>query len=423
MSRRPSITQSVQTTVTSFYTQSRDFNGISYADLLRSTGLPDASARRAVLTLIRRGAISAIFGDIHPNAHIRAFADEPIESQLTKFASATFACLYPTEATLSSVISSDTYADRPFTRRLALGEPQLAYSAFDLTVLELYRNDPRYVFRLDDAGGMISISDDYYKSRGIPERDQVLLSTFGFCYGPKKHRAVGAFLRYLSDLTPEHQRIWEARMLQGPYKMHPDYWDSAMGEFPKGASIFHAVLAEITLINRMATAMGRGPLFKDDFAETRPVEFTFLLRPTKKEFDAFAQALDKMLSENIEPDFFCGDVERERRERRKNGEVVVHRKGTITMLKEWVTQHFRSKDPSVPDLFATLKHVRNLRSAPAHEVRSDSFDETLFQTQRELIIRVYKAVQTLRLILAFWPETKTCEIPRILRGHTTIRTM
>jgi hypothetical protein len=90
------------------------------------------------------------------------------------------------------------------------------------------------------------------------------------------------------------------------------------------------------------------------------------------------------------------------------------------MLKEWVNEHFHSDDSSVPDLFATLKHVRTLRSKPAHTVRADVFDEALFETQRELIIRVYKALQTLRLILAYWPETKTCEAPRILRGHTKI---
>jgi hypothetical protein len=416
MSQPPPLTLRVKKLVTSFYTESRDFNGILYDELLRRMQLPEASVRRAVRMLIRRGAISAIFGDFHPNANIRALPDEPIASQLTKFVQGSYVCLYPTEATLAVAISKDAYFDRPFTRRLALGEPQLLYSAFDPAVLELYRNDPRYVFQLDDAGGMISISDEYYKSRGMPERDQVLLKTFGFCYGPKKRRAVGVFLRYLSDLTPEHQRIWQARTLQGAYKMHPDYWDSAMGNFPKGASIFDAVLAEITFINRMAIAMGRGPLFKDDFRERRPIEYTFLLRPTKKAFDAFVQALDKVLSENIEIAFFCGDVEREVRQSRKNDEVVATSKGTISMLKEWVNEHFRSEDPSVSDLFATLQHVRKLRSKPAHEVQADAFDEALFETQRDLIIRVYKAVQTLRLILGFCQKRRTVKFREYCAG-------
>jgi hypothetical protein len=405
------------------YRESHDFNGIHYDEVAAHLGAPEASLRRAVRALIRRGAVAVIFGDIHPNAYIRAFPDEPIEAQLTKLGDGPHPCLYPTEATLAAVVPPNLYIDRPFTRRLALGEPQLAYAAFDLAVLEPYRNDPRYVFESGDAGGMISISDDYYQSTEMPERDQVLLQSFGFCYGPKKRRAVGVFVRYLSDLSPEHQRIWHARILTGQYKMHPDYWDSAMGHFPEGTSIFEAVLAELTLINRMAAAMGRERLFKSDFEDARPVDFAFLLRPTRRDFDTFVQTLDKMLSENINKGFFAGEVPDEIRESRRNGDVVVKAKGTITMLEEWISRHFRSKDPSVPALFETLKEVRALRSKPSHSLRPNAHDESLFETQRELMVRVYQAVQTLRLILAYWPETKGCEVPRILRGNTKIRTM
>ncbi len=423
VSRAPSLTARVRDLVVRLYQESHDFNGVLYDEVVARLAAPEAAVVRAVRALIRRGAIAAIFGDIHPNAYIRALRDEPIEAQLTKLSGGSHPCLYPTEATLSTIIPPDLYADKPFTRRLALGEPQLAYDAFDLAILEPYRNDPRYVFEAGDAGGMISISDAYYQSTDMPERDQVLLQSFGFCYGPKRRRAVGVFLRYLSDLSPEHQRIWQARMLTGDYKMHPDYWDSAMGYFPEGASIFEAVLAELTFINRMAAAMGRDRLFKSDFADARPVDFSFLLRPTRRDFDVFVQTLDKMLSDNIDKGFFLKEVTDEIRESRKNGDAVVKPKGTITMLEEWVSLHFRSKDPSVPALFKTLKEVRTLRSKPSHSLRPNAHDESLFETQRELMIRVYQAVQTLRLILAYWPETKGCEVPRMLRGHTKIRTM
>jgi hypothetical protein len=394
-----------------------------YSDVARRLPSQETSLLRAIRALVRQGEISAIFGDIHPNAHIRALPDEPITSQLAKLKVGLSACLYPTEATLAKVIPADLHLDRPFTRRLALGEPQLAYAAFDLSILESYRNDPRYVFEVGDAGGMISVTDEYYESEGMPKRDQVLLQTFGFCYGPNKRRAVGVFLRYLSDLSPEHQKIWQARVLTGDYKMHPDYWASSMGHWPEGASVFEAILAEMTFINRMAAAMSRAQLFKQDFGDARPPEFAFLLRPTQKDFDTFMQTLDKMLSENIDPAFFRGEVERETREPRRTGEVVVKPKGTITMLQEWVDHNFRSQDPTVQALFDTLKEVRKLRSQPSHALRTNIYDEAIFDTQRELVIRVYHAIQTLRLILAHWPETQGCEVPRILRGKTTIWTM
>jgi hypothetical protein len=343
-----SVTSRVLDLVTTSYQASRDFNGIRYTDVQVGLRLADGAMLRAVRALVRRDAAAAIFGDIHPNAYIRALTDEPIAEQLAKLTSGCDPCLYPSEATLAHVVPSDLHVDRPFTRRLALGEPQLAFAAFDLAVLETYRNDPRYVFRAGDAGGMISISDEHYQSPEMPARDQVLLQSFGFCYGPNKERAVGVFLRYLSGLSPEHQQIWHARILPDAYKLHPDYCASSMGHWPKGTSIFEAVLAEIRFINDMATAMARRPLFKRDFEDERPVEFAFLLRPTRVAFDEFVQTLDKMLSDNIDPKFFREDVTTERRETRPDGTMEVKRKGTITMLEEWIGAHFRSTDQSVP---------------------------------------------------------------------------
>jgi len=38
---------------------------------------------------------------------------------------------------------------------LALGEAQLSYRSFDLSVLEFYRNDPRHRYENDDINGRI----------------------------------------------------------------------------------------------------------------------------------------------------------------------------------------------------------------------------------------------------------------------------
>lgn len=423
MPRARSLTARARDVVTAFYLRSHDFNGIRFDDLASVLHAPKQSALRTARTLVRRGEIGAVFGDSHPNPHIRAFPDEPVCTQLEKFTSNAAPNLYPTEAALARIVPPDLLVDQPFTRRLALGEPQLAYAAFDLAVLESYRDDPRYIFEADDAGGRISVTNEYFESADMLERDRVFLQSFGFCYGPNRRRTVGVFLRYLSKLTPEHQRIWQARMLTGEYKMHPDYWDSAMGYWPKGASIFDAILAEMTFINRMAASMGRGRLFKSDLNDSRPPEFCFLYRPTLRDFDAFVQILDKMLSDNIDVAFFRGEVERETREVRASGEVLVRPKGSITILQEWIGRHFRSKDPSVPDLFETLREVRKLRSHPSHKIRDNVHDESLFDQQRDLVIRVYHALQTLRLILAYWPETASCEVPHILQGDTTIWTM
>ncbi len=116
------------------------------------------------------------------------------------------------------------FADRPYTKELALGEGQLAFRAFDLSILEIYRNDSRYYYVSNDVDGLISVTDEQDRSNEMRESDKALLQTFGFCYDENFSRAVAVFLRYLADLSPEHQQIWKSRELLGGYRIHPDYY-------------------------------------------------------------------------------------------------------------------------------------------------------------------------------------------------------
>jgi hypothetical protein len=50
-------------------------------------------------------------------------------------------------------------------------------------------------------------------------------------------------------------------------------------------------------------------LFRETFdEEKRPLEFATMLRPTRRQYLEFAQVLDKMLSDNVNRDFFKGDI-------------------------------------------------------------------------------------------------------------------
>lgn len=324
--------------------------------------------------------------------------------------------LYPEPLHLQKAVDRSRYEGRPFSLCLALGEPQLSLKYFDLVVLEHYRNDPRYYFQLDDVQGTISIKDEHYLEGPsvVPERDQALLQTFGFGYDQGMNRAVAVFLRYLHDLTPEHQRIWQARELRGAFSPHPDYWKSAMGDWSIKTPIFIAFTEELRVINEMAQAMARAPLFARDFHE-RPREFAFLLRPTRKAFNEFVHVLDKMLSENIDRRFFGGDIALEREEQRTDGKIVVHPKGSIQLLEEWLSQQVRLPDSGPKDeMMATFRKIRKLRQLPAHKVDEDAFDQQLFKEQRQLVLEAYKAVRTLRQILANHPATRAVAVPEWL---------
>ena len=357
------------------------------------------------------------------NPYIKRFPDLPKEKQLELLATSDLdldlACMYPSRSYLKRIVKPTRYKGSPFTLRLALGEPQLAFYVFDLTVLEAYRNDPRYYYRADDISGHISIHSEH--SKALQKSDQVLLQSFGFAYSEKLDRAVAVFLCYLSGFSPEHQRIWQAKALpRHRYKLHPDYYRSSiLGRWHEGISVFDAVLQEIHCINEMCKAIGWKALFREEFQEKKPAQFGFLLRPTLTEFNVFIHVLDKMLSDNIDKDFFRGELPLEVEQARKDGKVEVLRKGTIQLLAEWLTKRFHTPDRTpIDDAIAAFKRVRQLRQRPAHALDENVFDQKYYQEQRQLMKQVYEAVQTLRLALANHPRVGTVQLPWLLTRPT-----
>jgi hypothetical protein len=396
--------------ITAFYLGSSGFNGLP----LHGIGLSQPELETLLAELVGDGLVSLEFGDIHPNPHIRALEPQSVEEQLAKPGQrgAENACAYPTPTHLVRVVDAPRYADRPFTLKLYLGEPQLKPYFFDLAVLEFYRNDPRYHYKVSDVSGQISVTSEHYLGGQMAEPDKIVLETFGFAYDAEMRRAVAAYLRYLHTLSPEHQRIWHAKLLHGDYKLHPDYWRSTHGHWPEGASIFAVFLEEMHHVNEMARLMGRPPFFRQEYhGGKRPREFAFLIRPTLKEFNAFVHLLDKMVSENINVDFFEGVPLEEERER-PDGRLEVVRKASLRVLEEWLNAAVRLDDPRAKDeMLATLKKIRALRQRPAHAVEEDVFDQRYFKEQRELIVEVYAAMRTIRLIFALHPATQGYAVP------------
>lgn len=392
-----------------YYLESGDFNGLPVRNLISGSGSDRHKLVKALVTLIEEGKVTVVFGDIHPNPYIRAFPDEPKENQIEKLNTLALdhACVYPLRDYLREVVAKADYEGKPFTLDLALGVPQLEYRSFDLSVLEFYRNDPRYYYTNDDIQGSISVSDEYFESEEMPESDQVLLQTFGFSYDENTNRAVAVFVRYLSDLSPEHQQIWKSKELRGHYRLHPDYFrPTILGEFPENVPIFDAFLEELKVINNMCRAMDRPPLFRNDFSDgSRPREFGFLVRPTLKEYNDFVLTLDKMISDNLNKDFFMNEVPYEYDEPREDGKVVVRQKGTLRILEDWLNRSWSAPDRKpLNDMMKVFKDVRKQRQKPAHAIKENVFDQKYFHEQRTLVVKAYKSVRLLRLMFENHPK-------------------
>lgn len=393
--------------ITKQYLESRDFNGLPLSVF--------KSEKENIIALVREGKVEINFGDKHPNPHIKAFELDDKDTQILKIESMGFeyACAYPTKQHLKKVVNVDDFKDRPFTLKIALGEPQLNYAVFDLSVLESYRNDPRYTYSIDDIQGFISVSDEYYQSPQMKPSDAIVLQSFGFCYEKTTmNRAVAVFYTYLADLTPEHQQVWNSKILTGEYFLHPDYARSSGGNFYEKVSIFFAFIEELNTINEFSKLMGRPILFHESYRENRPREFGFLIRPTLKEFNSFVHLLDKMISENINKDFFQHDIPYKTETRRVDGKVIVQNKGTIALLKEWLDEKVFLQDPKPAEkMIQTFLKIRRMRMKPAHKVDEDKFEQEYFKKQRELMIEAYSAIRTLRLIFANHPKTKSYKVP------------
>ena len=398
--------------VTQYFLDSGDFNGISANELSSKLGVDWTDLHQPMEELISNDLIGVLYGDVEVNTHIIRISFEEKTVQIKKLGTQELhhTCIYPLKKYLDKVVNRSDYQGMPYRLELALGSPQLAFRSFDLSVLEQYRNDPRYRYHNDDVRGTISALADELGSS-----DRIVLQHFGFSYDDELNRAVAVFVGDLAELSPEHQQIWKAKEVKGNYLLHPDFYRNAiLGEWGEKVSIFDAFVQEIWVINQMSQAMGRQPLFHRDYGEygeNKPQKFGFLIRPTLEEFNNFVLLLDQMLSENINKDFFQKDIPAEEEFEREDGRIEVNRRGTIQILDLWMRKYFRPVDWEPWDTtIAILKQVRKKRQKPAHKVDENVFDQEYFKQQRELIMQAYEALRTLRLILANHPQVKRADI-------------
>ncbi len=403
--------------VTSHYLNSGDFNGITVLRLADRLKKPLQDVKAVVSALIETEMVAILDTSADVNPAIIRVGFEAKEEQLKKLDKHAPGCVfvYPRPTHLESVVDSSKYSRRPYALDLALGHPQLSFRSFDLSVLEFYRNDPRYTYENRDIDGYIAVRDEFYRSADMAEKDQILLQSFGFSFDENGDRAVAVFLRYLADLSPEHQQIWKAKELSKPHKLHPDYFRySILGDWGERFPIFVAFAVEMHLVNQMAKAMGRPNLFRQDFGEhgqNKPRRFTFLVRPTLEEFNQFVLLLDQILSDNLNKDFFRNDVPQEREEQRADGNIVVHPKGTLTILDDWLRKYFKTPDWTLWDeSLKCLREIRQLRQKPAHAVHENVFDQKYVHDQRELMVRAYSALRVLRSMFARHPNVKAARI-------------
>lgn len=405
-----------------FLTSARNgrFNGVRASDAIGGHAL-EGSFQELLARLVESGSIECVFARRDLNPHIKRLPVLPKDKQIEwlKTESPDNYCLYPSPALLAEKISPIELADRPFSRALLLGEAQLAFATFELGVLGRYRNDPRFVVQFHDYMGDMSISGEYYDSIKAPERDKISVESFGLGLNGDLIPHIIVFYRYLADLTPEHQQYWNSFTAAHVPMCEPYFQSAVVGDWWENRSIRHAIQEEMRLINEMATAAFSKRLFRNEMTDDLSFDLSAFLVPSSDNFASFIHSWDKLLSDNIEKDFFRGKVELTYEQKRSDGRVSVHNKGTISLLREWLEMSVGGKDKKeiISAIIDPMRRIRKLRQQPAHSFLKNEFSHDFHAKRREVLTEILEVVAFLRTILSRNHRARHINVPAWLDSN------
>jgi hypothetical protein len=397
------------------------YNGLVASNLLRIQENQE-HLKTAIAELIQDAKITAVFSRTEVNMHIKRFPDLTIQKQLELLQSEKLNsfCLYPTATEIRHRVDLSAWHDRPFSKALLLAEPQLAFRAFEMGALERYVADPRYSIHFADYMGEMSISDEYYRDEQHPERDKIGLQTFGLGFDADRVPYTIVYLRYLAGLSAEHQQYWNSFLAVGDVRMSKPYFQSSIeGQFWKNRSVRYAIAEEMRLIRELSEAIWGQSLFRTPATGDVPIGLTSFLRPTAENFNRFVMALDKLLSEGIEPSFFKGKCELESEEIRPDGKTVAIRKGTIALLEEWLLREIVWDNPEKfrEVVILPLRNIRRMRQTPAHAFTSNDFSTEYYEKRKRLLWDVFNSLSNIRATFARHPQGQHVKIPDWLDGE------
>ena len=427
----------IEQKIYTFFIESSDFNGIPLRNISSTLNIEYKKSIDLIKELVQDDKVTI---QSSTNPHIIYSRLYPIETQLKiledskewktkemKIGEISIfsensdfpICIYPSQSLLKSNRNLDEFGEAIYTKALAYGEPQLSPKFFDIEVLERYSNDPRFNFVFEDYSGRISTKYDDNQKPLVRGEDDVFLKTFGLGFDENDNRLAVVYLRYLNNLTPEHQIFWKNKERNENCFVLKEYYENTIkGNWTSSYSVFSAFIGELTCLNEIAKTIFDKPLFRKNFNDyNRPKEFTFFFSPTLKNYNDFVLLLDKMISDNINKDFFEGKVEFYDYIEIEDGIKERKPKGTLRLFEEWLGGIFKAeKDIELNKIFSILKNVRRQRQNPAHRISENEYDKKYIEQQKKLINNAHHSIKGLRYIFMRHRSAKNFEIPEWLEN-------
>lgn len=394
-----------------YYISSGDFNGLPIY-MMKEYDL------ESLTKLVDQGMIEVLSEKEVFNPHIKGFdlSIIPKETQLQRvIEKGSHTCFYPTEKALL-----DVQADyqKPYKALLEKGAPQLEIIFFNIEILQVYINNPKYYIADFGYSGNIGLKEEYCNEDELYDE---FVKEYGMAYekgNPKINRAVGVFVKDLSKLSSNTQMRWKSYELpnQNNYAVESGFYKNAiLGEFVDKYWIMNAILDEMRVINDMCIAIGLPRLFRDTYGTyytERPDGYNTLLLPTKKNYYDFVSVLEKLLVHNINIKVFLKDCGIIKSIERKDDDS--NPKGSLVMLKEWMLKNVRADYDMEEVIINPLKNIRKIRQVPAHELYNNEFDVNLYDEQKTLVEDIYEAIYALRRLFMGHPLATSVKIPEAL---------
>lgn len=411
--------EEIQNRIYLFFINSSDFNGIPLRQISDEIEVSYEESIDLIKKLVKDEIVSI---QSSTNPHIIGFQHFPIESQLEileqakdikvttqKFGDFIIAsedtefpiCLYPSQEILTKRRDLSDYGNAVYSKQLALGEPQLKPIFFEIEVLERYAKDPRFEFKFEDYSGSIYCKYDESGNPIVREEDIVFLKTFGLGFDDKGNRLAVVYLRYLKGLTNEHQVYWKSKEANRNCHVLKEYHENSIqGNWTFSFSIFSAFIGELNCLNELSNVAFGKKVFRKSFeGDNRPKEFTFFFTPTLRNYNEFVLLLDKMVSDNINKDFFKDELELYDIQEIEEGVIERRQKGTLRLFQEWLSSKYKTEQQDdIKEIFKPLKRIRRERQNPAHKIDENEYHKKYIEKQRELIKDAYFSMKTLRRI-------------------------
>lgn len=390
------------------FVNSSGYNGCSICDI--GYDCTQHELLQCLIELIKEGKIEIITGEVG-NTYIKSFDAEPIEKQITLLPSLSpfDYCIYPTESVLENKRDVSSFNDRPFSKMLALGKPQLKCRFFHIDILHHYASDPRYDYKFRDYFGSI------YAYNTVDDSEDIYLSSFSIGRNEDDY-VVAVFLRDLNFLPSVAQQKWYSKMIDDSSKcmVLKNFLDNQLlGSWCFPRTVFRAIIEEIENLFVLTNHIWGKSIFSNYFLrdDDRLREFEMLLLPTKKNLDDFYSQLEIITVGNLNKDFFSLDkfgLELFSYTQDEDYQIKTA-KGTLQLLKEWLQI---IKPDCVKEIHGVLNEVRATRSkGRAHNLLKPLYSKDFYTEQFDIAGKVFNALNVLRRIIQTHPRAKGVAIP------------